>query len=213
MILSESHVLEALARVVVEDAEAAARRLEDRALNQGRREVEEAEQRIADLARAARDLGRTRGRAAEAAEVRAGETEIEGVEARAFDALFERFLRHLTMALKSLPDSPRYAGALGAWAGHATSAIDGPVEVFCAKRDRAAVYEALLAAGATDFHVRIDHRVHVGFVVRTLDGHTRYDCRPQALVEQHTSALRALLEASVPPAPKGLAPAPMAPGP
>ena len=207
MIMSESHMLETLARVVVEDAEAACRRAEERAFNEGRRVLDEAESHVEALGRAARALGRTRGRAAEAAEVRAGEAEIGTVEDGAFDALFERFLRHVAMGLKALPGAPSYAAALGSWAAHARRALDGPVEVFTARRDREAVFSALLAAGAEDFHVRVDHRVHVGFVVRTLDGHTRYDCRPEALLETRRDALRELLRGAVPAAPRGLAPA------
>jgi len=205
MIMSESHILEALAKVVVEDAQAVFRREEDRALNDARRLVLEAEDRIADLTTAAKALGRTRGQAAEDAEVQAGETEIAGVEDGAFAALFERFLRHVLMGAKALPQAAHYGTALTAWAQHAEAAIDGPVEVFCAKRDRETVFAALLASGATDFHVQIDHRVHGGFVVRNLEGRTRYDCRPEALVEAARDPLRALLERSVPPPPQGLA--------
>ncbi|MDA1195963.1 MAG: hypothetical protein O2894_12365 [Planctomycetota bacterium] len=204
MILSESHVLEALARVVVEDAEAACRREEDRARNAGRAVVLEAEDRIAELTAAAKELGRTRGRAVEVAEVRAGEAEIATLEAGALDALFERFLRHVLMAIKALPQSPGYDAAVRAWAGHAARTPAGPCEVSCAKRDRPLVYAALVAAGVTDFQVLVDHRVHGGFVLRELDGRTRYDCRAEALVEAARAPLRALLEQGVPPPPEGL---------
>jgi len=199
MIMSESHVLGTLAHIVVEDAEAAARRIEDRALNQARDLVQDAHDRLDDLTRAARDLGRTRGQAAERAEAEAAEREVAGVEAGALDALAERFLRRVTLALEGLPgaDPTRYGRALAAWARAAPSKLDAPAEVFTAKRDRRAVYEALLAAGATDFHVRIDHRVHVGFVARDLDGRTLHDSRPAALVEAHAAALRTLLEGRV----------------
>jgi vacuolar-type H+-ATPase subunit E/Vma4 len=207
VILSESHVLEALARVVVEDAEAACRREEDRALNEARRLRLEAEDHVARLSAAARELGRTRGRAAEAAETEAGAAEIAAVEAGAFDALFERFLRHVRLRLRALPGEPGYPGALAAWAAHAARAADGPLEVFSSKRDRPAVYEALRAAGLEDFRVRVDHAVHVGFVARALDGRTRADCRPDALLEAHRAALRALLRSRVPTPPRGLAPA------
>ena len=79
--------------------------------------------------------------------------------------------------------------------------MDGPVEVFAAKRDRAAVYAALLATAAGDFHVRIEHRVHVGFVVRDLDGRVVFDARPEALVSAQEAALRDLLRKAVPDAP------------
>ena len=206
MIMSESHVLEALAKVVVDHAEAACRREEDRARNEARAVVLEAEDRVAELTAAAKELGRTRGRAAETAELRAGEAEIAGVEEGAFDALFERFLRHVLMAVKALPQAPRYGAALRAWATRAREAVDGPAEVFCAKRDRAAVYEALVEAGVEDVHVQVDHRVHGGFVARSLEGRTYYDCRAEALVEGSRDALRALLERSVPAPPQGLGP-------
>lgn len=204
MIMSESHVLEALAKVVVEDAEAACRREDDRARNEARRVVLEAEDRIAELTTAAKELGRTRGRAAETAEVRAGEDEIATVEAGALDALFERFLRHVLMAAKALPQGPRYGPALLAWARRAAEVVDGPAEVFCAKRDRRAVYDALAAAPVADYHVQVDHRVHGGFVIRNLEGRTLYDCRADALVDDARDALRALLERSVPTPPQGL---------
>lgn len=206
MIMSESHVLEALAKVVVDHAEAACRRAEDQALNESRRVVLEAEDRVAELTAAAKALGRTRGQAAEAAEVQAGEVEIAGVEEGAFDALFERFQRHVLMAAKALPQSPRYGDALAAWSARAVAAITGPAEVFCAKRDRAAVYEALITAGAEDFHVQVDHRVHGGFVARSLEGRTFFDARAEALVEAARDDLRALLARSVPAPPKGLGP-------
>ena len=96
--------------------------------------------------------------------------------------------------------------ALVAWARRAGTPIDGPAEVFCAKRDRAAVYAALVDAGVADFHVQVDHRVHGGFVARSLEGRTYYDCRADALVEAARDDLRALLARSVPPPPKGLGP-------
>lgn len=198
MIMSESHVLQALVRIVVEDAEAACRRVEDKAANEARAVVLEAQDRVGELTQAARALGRTRGLAAEAAEAEAARREVEVVEAGAFDALFERFTRRVLMGLQDLPQSARYAEALTAWAQQAPARVDAPAEVFTAKRDRRAVYEALLAAGVKDFHVRVDHRVHVGFVVRDLEGRTLYDCRPDALVREHAAALRALLERAVP---------------
>ncbi len=217
MIMSESHVLGALVRIVVDDAKAACRRVEDQALNQARDVVLEAQDRVDELTRAARELGRTRGHAAEAAEALAARAEIATVEAGAMDALFERFTRRVLMALKALPEASggasadasgkegRYRKALEAWAQVAAGHMDAPAEVFASKRDRSAIYAALLAAGAEDFHVRVDHRVHVGFVVRDLDGKTLHDARPEALVEAHATSLRALLERRVPPAPAGVA--------
>ncbi len=201
MIMSESHMLQTLVRIVVEDAEAACRRVQDQATNQARDVVLEAQDRVDELTRAARELGRTRGLAAEAAEAEAARREIGVVEAGAFDALFERFSRRVLLGLKELPQSERYGAALHAWAQRAPAHVDAPAEVFTAKRDRRAVYEALLAAGLEDFHVRVDHRVHVGFVVRDLEGRTLYDCRPDALVGAHEAELRALLERAVPAAP------------
>ncbi len=201
MIMSESHMLETLVRIVVEDAEAASRRVADQAANEARQVVLEAQDRIDELTTAARDLGRTRGRAAETAEAQAAAREIGGVESGAMDALAERFVRRVAMALKELPATERYPAALIAWARRAPASVDAPAEVFTAKRDRRAVYDALLDAGLQDFHVRVDHRVHVGFVARDLEGRTLYDCRPDALLRQHAPQLRALLERAVPPPP------------
>jgi vacuolar-type H+-ATPase subunit E/Vma4 len=191
--------LEALVRLVIEDARAAVRREEDRALNESRRVVMEAEDRIADLSGAARDLGRVRGEAADVAQAREADREIRVVEARAFDALWDRFRMRLRMRLDALPTTPGYPAAVGHWAREAAAAMTAPAEVFTAARDRAVVYEALLAAGASDFHVRVDHGVQVGFVVRDLDGRTLVDRRPEALLEAHEADLRALLEQRVPP--------------
>jgi vacuolar-type H+-ATPase subunit E/Vma4 len=191
--------LQGLVRVVIEDAEAACRRREDRALNESRRIVAEAEDRIAELREAARDLGRTRGEAVDDAQGEAAAREIEAVRGGAFDALWERFAKRLRMRLDALPESEGYAAALAHWAHEASAAMDAPAEVFTARRDRAAVYEALLAAGAEDFHVQVDHRIHVGFVVRDLDGRTLCDRRPAALTAAHEAAVRELLVAAVPP--------------
>jgi vacuolar-type H+-ATPase subunit E/Vma4 len=201
MIMSESHLLDTLVRIVVEDAEAACRRVEDKALNESRRVVLEAQVRVDELTQAARRLGQTRGRAAEAAEAQAAAREVDTVEAGAFDALFERFVRRVVMGLGALPSTAGYDAAIRSWARVAAPRLAAPAEVFTAKRDRRAVYEALLAAGAEDFHVRVDHRVHVGFVARDLEGRTLYDARPDALVTEHREALRVLLERAVPPPP------------
>ena len=62
-----------------------------------------------------------------------------------------------------------------------------------AARDREAVYDALLEAGAEDFHVRVDRHVRAGFVVRDPDGRTVLDRRPEAVVEERGEELRLLL--------------------
>ena len=79
--------LRGLVRVVVEDAQAACRRRDDRARNEARKLVLEAEDRVADLRRAAEDLGRVRGEAADSAAQQAADREIETVHAGAFEAL------------------------------------------------------------------------------------------------------------------------------
>jgi vacuolar-type H+-ATPase subunit E/Vma4 len=198
----ESRALETLARIVIEDARAEAGRAEDRAVNAARTLVRDAEDRIADLDRAARDLGRTRGVAADAAEAQSAVREIEVLQAGALDALFERYETRVRLALEALPkNESRYGAALRHWAALAAPAMDAPAEVFTAKRDRPSVYAALLETSAEDFHVRVDHRVHVGFVLRDLDGRTLFDARPAALVAAQRPALRALLEEVVPEAP------------
>ena len=194
---SQSRALESLVRIVIEDAQTTVRREQDRALNESRRLVLEAEDRIAELARAAKELGHVRGQATDEAEQRAAQREVEQVGATAFDALLERFHSRVVMALKALPETDRYSAALKAWAGCAASTMDRPAEVSAAKRDRAAVYAALLATDAEDFSVRVDHGVHMGFVVRDLDGRLLFDARPEALVEGHADRLETLLRAAV----------------
>ena len=195
----EARALETLARIVVEDARAAAGRAEDRAVNAARALVTEAEDRIADLDRAARELGRTRGVAVDEAQAQAALAEVQALEAGAFDALLERFLRRVRMGLEALPkDEARYHAALQRWAVEAAAHMDAPAEVFTAKRDRAVVYDALLASEARDFHVQVEHRIHVGFVVRDLDGRTLFDARPDARIEAQAEGLRRLLEQAVP---------------
>lgn len=197
--VSETTALETLARIVVDDARTQVGRSDDKALNAARRVVMEAEDRVADLDRAARDIGRTRGEAAESAQAEAALREVATLQAGAFDALFERYARRVQLALEALPGSEAlYRAALTAWAGRAALTMEGAAEVFAAKRDRQAVYEALLGTSAEDFHVRVDHRVHVGFVVRDLDGRTLFDARPAALLEAHAADLRGLLEGVVP---------------
>lgn len=200
---TEARALETLARIVVEDAESRCRRAEDRALNESRRLVGEAEDQIADLDRAARELGRTRGQAADAAQEAAAIHEVAALETSAFERLRERFERRVLMALRELPkDETRYAAALRAWARAGADVLEGPVEVFTAKRDRAEVYAALLATSARDFHVRVEPRVHVGFVARDLEGRVLFDARPEALVAARSDALSALLERAVAEAPR-----------
>lgn len=205
----ETTALETLTRIVVDHARMQVGRTEDRALNAARRVVMDAEDRVADLDRAAREIGRTRGEAAESAQTEAALREVAALQAGALDALFERFGRRVLLALEALPkNEARYGAALRAWAGQAAATMEGAAEVFTAKRDREAVYKALLGTSAEDFHVRVDHRVQVGFVVRDLDGRTLCDARPAALLETHTASLRGLLEGAVPravslPAPGG----------
>ena len=195
---TESKALDALVRVVVEDADAGVRREQDRALNESRRLVLEAEDRVGELERAARELGQARGAATDEAEQRAAEQEVAGVGATAFHALLERFHSRVEMGLKALPGTDRYAAALETWARGAAIHMDRPAEVFTAKRDRAAVYGALLSTEAEDFQVRVDHGVHVGFVVRDLDGRLLFDAQPAALVEAHAGELERLLKTVVP---------------
>lgn len=199
MARDDARALAALARIVVEDAEAACRREEDRALNEARRLVLEAEDRVESLTTASHALGRARGEAADAAREQEADREIESVRAQAFDALWERFRQRLAMRLEDLPRSETYPQALTHWARQAAARVDRPADVFTARRDRTAVYEALLEAGAADFHVRVDHGVHVGFVVRDLDGRTVADCRPAALLQAAEEELRRRLEARIPP--------------
>jgi vacuolar-type H+-ATPase subunit E/Vma4 len=199
MPLSDREALDVLARVVVEDAETACRREEDKAANEARRLVLDAEERVDALRRASHDLGRARGEAVETVREQEADREIESVRDRAFDALWERFEQRLLMRLRDLPGSERYGEALSHWARVSAERMDRPADVFASRRDRAAVYEALLEAGAQDFHVRVDHDVHVGFVVRDLDGRTVSDCRPEALLEAAAGDMRALLEARVRP--------------
>lgn len=200
--------LDALARIVVDDAQAACRREEDRATNEARRLVLEAEDRVAALRKASHDLGRARGEAADAAREGEADREIEEVRSRAFAALWERFEQRVLMRLRDLPTTPAYAGALSHWARLSAASMDRPADVFTSRRDRADVYAALLEAGAEDFHVRIDHHVHVGFVVRDLDGRTISDCRPEALLEASSADLRALLEERIRPFVADAAPEP-----
>ena len=123
--------------------------------------------------------------------------------AGAFDRLAERFLKRVETALEGLRDTPRYDGTLARWATTAASAMDGPADVYAAAEDRGPLYEALLAAGATDFQVHVDRSIRLGFVVRDMDGKTILDRRPEAIVEQLRGELRNLLRERVP-APPGI---------
>jgi hypothetical protein len=107
------------------------------------------------------------------------------------------------LALEALPkEEDAYQRAVRAWSRRAAACMDRPAEVFAAKRDRRLVYDALLEAGASDFHVRVDHKVHMGFVARDLDGRTLFDASPVALVAEREGELRSLLRAAVPDAPR-----------
>jgi vacuolar-type H+-ATPase subunit E/Vma4 len=204
---SDERRLAALARIVAEDVVADLRRAEDRATNEARRVTLEVEDRLADLERAARDLGTRRGASVQSAASRAGEREAAEVTAAAFDALAERFLTRVRLALQGLPGTPRHAAALRAWAAQAAARMDGPADVFVEAVHRPLLYEALLDAGARDFRLHADPRVHVGFVVRDLDGRTLLDRRPEALVAERRAELLALLRERVPAEPSAVSPA------
>ncbi len=191
--------MERLLALALEEGRAEVRRVEDRAANEARRIVAEAEDRIDEVTRAARDLGRERGAVADRALEREADAEIESVRRRAFDALAERYLAGVLRALEDLPSSPRLADVLRAWAARAARAMDRPADVYAAPSDRPAVYDALLAAGAHDFRVHADHAVRVGFVVRDLDGRTLLDARPDALLAEAAPALRADLAERIDP--------------
>lgn len=200
--------LAALARLVADDVVADLSRQADKARNEARRAVIEAEDRIAGLERAARDLGTRRGAAVEGAATRAGEREAEDVTGRAAHELAERFLARVKLGLAGLPGTPRHATALRAWAAEAAVRMDRPADVHVEAAHRAVLYDALLAEGARDFRIHADPRVHVGFVVRDLDGRTLLDRRPEALVAERHADLLALLSARVPPPPSTVAPPP-----
>ncbi len=188
----------ALVDIILEDADRGSRRAEDQAVNEARRLVIDAEDHVRELSEAAKNLGRVRGEAAKDAARLEAEREVASLRAEAFTQLYDRFARRLTLSIQSLPDTEDYVGALRHWAREA-AAVDGPMEVFAAKRDRLAVYEALLDQGATDFSVHVDRRCVTGFVVRDLDGRVVLDRRPNALIETHETALQALLREGVAP--------------
>jgi hypothetical protein len=87
--------------------------------------------------------------------------------------------------------------------------MDRPADVFVEAAHRAVLYDALLEAGARDFRLHADARVHVGFVVRDLDGRTLLDRRPEALVAERRAELLDLLRERVSGAPAA-APRPLA---
>lgn len=193
-----TRALERLARIVAEDALAELHRQTDRLTNEARRVVAEAEERVAGMASAARRLGAARGAAVETAVQRAAEAEATAVARGAFEALLDRFVVRVRLALAALPGTPRHAAALASWAREAAGKMDRPTDVHVEAPLRSAVYEALLTAGARDFRVHADARVHVGFVVRDLDGRTVFDARPESLVAAHREELADLLRASLP---------------
>lgn len=199
MTLGPNPPLDTLVGGVVEDAQAAARRLRDRAANEARAAVLAAEEHVSALAEAARDLGRVRGSAAEEAFQREADLEIRTVRDGSFDRLFERFELKVQTALEELRTSGRYETALKAWAKSAAGAMDHqPSDVLAGPEDLDAVYEALIEAGARDFQVHLDRGLRIGFVVRDLDGRTLFDRRPEAIVDRLRDALRDLLRARVP---------------
>ena len=198
--MSASQDLQALARVVMEDADTQSRRLEDRCRNEARALVEAAHAHVAQLRDAVRALGRTRGMAATAALAREAAHEIEAIHAGSYEALEERFRRRITLAVAEVRADPaRYAAALRAWAKRAAPLMTVPCDIGVTRSDRAAVYEALLEAGAEDFHVVHDPLVHMGFVVRDQDGRTVFDARPEALADSMGVDLAALLRRHVAP--------------
>lgn len=192
--------LERLADLVLEDAATRARREAHRARAEVRRLAEETEERLAALRHAARALGRTRGSAAERALEAEADREVAAVFDGARAAFAERFRRRLVVALGELPREPeRYTLALARWARDAAAAFDRPVEVRTLRASREAVYEALLAAGADDFQVVGDPKVHVGFVALDADGRTVFDARPAALVAARQAEIDAALEETLEP--------------
>ena len=190
---------EGLLKAVVESSEAGWRKARDRAANRARAIVADAEDRLAELEGAAKEIGTVRGGATEAAYERDADDGIAEVLAGAFERLLERFRQRVRHALESLPDDDaRYDEALRAWARQALAATSGPTEVFAAPRDRERLYDALLAAGAEDFRVLTERKTRSGFVVRDLDGRTVFDCRPDALVARERDALERILRDAVP---------------
>ena len=126
--------------------------------------------------------------------------EVETVLASARQAFTERFHRRLVLALEErLRDPDPRATAYATYARNAAERITGPVEVRSLAAAREAVYDAFLAAGVEDFQVVGDPRIHVGFVVRDLDGRTVFDARPTAIVEAHASEIAAWLDEALEP--------------
>ena len=189
---------DALVSVVLEDVRLGLRRIEDRAVNRARAVVEDAEVHVEELARAANELGSVRGAAVASSFDRQADVEIADVQAGAGDRLADRFLQRVQTALEGLRSSERYEGALRSWAKSAATAMDRPADVFAAPEDRETIYDALLAAGASDFQIHADRGIRVGFVVRDLDGRTLLDRRPSALVDANAAALRAMLKRRLP---------------
>jgi len=140
-----------------------------------------------DLERAratARELGAVQGSTVREMMQEDASEEIARLQQGAFDALAERFMRRVGLALQSLRENGQYETALVGWAAHAARLMDGPTEVTTARGDRRSVYDALLAAGAEDFQVLGSPRMQQGFVVRDLEGHTLFDTRPESLLRE-----------------------------
>jgi vacuolar-type H+-ATPase subunit E/Vma4 len=186
-------MMEDLLRSVVAASRARTAAAEAAAGREAREAIEGAEAHVEALVRAARNLGRVRGRAVDASATTEAEREVRALLDGARGRLRERFLARVVLAVGALPGTPRYARALATWAGEARALMEAPTEVFAAPRDREAVYDALLAAGAEDFRVLADRRIACGFVVRDADGRTVIDRRPEAVVEAHAERLGALL--------------------
>ncbi len=182
--------LDRLAHLVIENAATRARREANRASAEARRLIEEAEDHVAALRRAARALGRTRGLAAERALERESQKQVESIVANARAAFGERFRRRLVLTIEErLGDPAVRARAFAAFARDAATRITGPVEVRVLAALREEVYDALLAAGVDDFQVLGDPRIHAGFVVGDLDGRTVFDARPRSIVEAHAAEI------------------------
>ena len=190
--------MDVLLSLLLDDAEREDRRIEDRGLAEARRARAEAEAHVESLTAAAKELGFTRGEAASAAMQDDVDAEIAKVHAGALDSLFERFQRRLVLATEALRDDERYGGLVRRYAQEAFQVVTGPVEVGARAADRALVYDALIAAGFSDFSVVPEPRLNVGFVVRDLDGRLLFDARPAARISAQTEVLRTRVEERVP---------------
>lgn len=185
--------MKALIERIVGEARDVLRREEDavRADMRGARLAAEDE---LERARAtARELGTVQGATVREMMQEDAAEEIGRIQEGAFDALAERFMRRVSLALQSLRENGQYETALAGWAARAARTMEGPTEVTTARGDRRAVYDALLAAGAEDFQVLGSPRMQQGFVVRDLEGHTLFDTRPESLLrDAHDACIEGL---------------------